>query len=63
MLAEHVKIRAAVDALRAAAKAEKAVEAERLADELALHAETEEEVLYPAAILVGMQSRTLLAGK
>ena len=29
------------------------VEPRRLADELTLHAQTEEQVLYPAAILVG----------
>ena len=53
MLDEHKRIRAAVDALRRAAKEERATDAERLADELALHAQTEEQVLYPAAILVG----------
>jgi len=61
MLEEHVNIRAAVEALRVAAKAEGAIEAERLAEELALHAKTEEEVLYPAAILVGMQIRAVAA--
>ena len=53
MLEEHSAIRAAVDALRQVATAERAAEARELADELALHAQTEEEVLYPAALAVG----------
>ena len=53
MLEEHQKIRAAVDDLREAARDEGYARFERLADQLALHALTEEEVLYPAAILVG----------
>ncbi|KAF0192329.1 MAG: hypothetical protein FD165_954 [Gammaproteobacteria bacterium] len=53
MLEEHGRIRAAVEKLHAAARAEQAVRQEQLADQLALHAQTEEEVLYPAAILVG----------
>jgi hypothetical protein len=53
MLAEHGHIRAAVGALRAAAEAERNAPAAELAEQLALHAQTEEEVLYPAAILVG----------
>jgi hypothetical protein len=53
MLEEHVRIRAAVGELRLAARSEGATAAEDLADQLALHARTEEEVLYPAAMLVG----------
>jgi hypothetical protein len=53
MLEEHVRIRAAVADLRAAAEAAGAEAQVELADELALHARTEEEVLYPAALLVG----------
>jgi hemerythrin HHE cation binding domain-containing protein len=53
MLEEHTKIRAAVEKLRLAARAEQATQYEQLADQLALHAQTEEEVLYPAAVLVG----------
>ena len=53
MLAEHVRIHAAVADLRAAAEAVGAEAQVELADELALHARTEEEVLYPAALLVG----------
>jgi hypothetical protein len=53
MLAEHQQIVGALDKLRAAAKAAKLPEYERFAEALALHAETEEKVLYPAAILIG----------
>jgi hypothetical protein len=53
MLEEHVRIRAAVGELRAAAESAGAEAQVELADELALHARTEEEVLYPAALLVG----------
>ena len=53
MLEEHKRIRAAVLELRKAATAAKAAKYVRLADQLAQHALTEEEVLYPAAILVG----------
>ena len=53
MLEEHGRIRAAVEALRAAAEAERNAPAVQLAEQLALHAQSEEEVLYPAAILVG----------
>jgi iron-sulfur cluster repair protein YtfE (RIC family) len=53
MLAEHQRIRAAVEALRLAAVSENVSAAAALADELARHAQTEEEVLYPAALLVG----------
>ena len=53
MLEEHTRIRAAVDALREAARIEGATKFEGLAEQLALHALTEEEVLYPAAMLVG----------
>jgi hypothetical protein len=53
MLTEHKRIRAAVEDLRKAAMLDHAVKYERLADQLALHAQTEEEVLYPAAVLVG----------
>ena len=53
MLEEHKAIRAAVENLRVAARAENAEKYERLANDLALHAQTEEELLYPAAILVG----------
>ena len=53
MLEEHRAIRAAVEGLRRAAIAERSAEARDLTEQLALHARTEEEVLYPAAMLVG----------
>ncbi|MCI0429968.1 MAG: hemerythrin domain-containing protein [Rhodospirillales bacterium] len=53
MLAEHKEIVAAVGDLIAAAKAEKKPKHVRFAEQLILHARTEEEVLYPAALLVG----------
>lgn len=53
MLEEHTRIRAAVDALREAAQVEASPKYEQLANQLALHALTEEQVLYPAAMLVG----------
>lgn len=53
MLQEHEQIRAAVEELRLAAEEANAPDQVKFAKQLALHARTEEEVLYPAAILVG----------
>ncbi len=53
MLAEHRAIVAALDELSAAARLENSAEALAFADKLRLHAQQEEEILYPAAILVG----------
>ena len=53
MLAEHRQIVGALDKLRVAAEAARLPEYERFAEALALHAQTEEKVLYPAAVLVG----------
>ncbi|HEX5514312.1 MAG TPA: hemerythrin domain-containing protein, partial [Gammaproteobacteria bacterium] len=53
MLEEHKQIRAAVNRLQQAAEAENKPEQARFAEQLALHAQAEEEVYYPAAILVG----------
>jgi hemerythrin superfamily protein len=53
MLEEHKMVVAALKNLIAAAEAEKKPEHARFAEKLMLHAQTEEEVLYPAAILVG----------
>jgi hypothetical protein len=61
MLEEHERIRAAAEKLRIAAREEKARAHEQLAETLAAHAQTEEEVLYPAAILVGDIIRTRIA--
>ena len=53
MLAEHKQIVGALEKLRAAAHAAGHAEFEHFADALVLHAQTEEQVLYPAAILIG----------
>lgn len=53
MLAEHRAIVAALDRLAEAARSEHQQEVLEFVDELKLHALTEEEVAYPAAILVG----------
>lgn len=53
MLAEHKTIRAATDRLRKAAEQEKHADGLAFAKALAQHAQMEEDVLYPAAILVG----------
>ena len=53
MLVEHQRIVGALDKLRSAAHAARLPEYESFAKELILHAQTEELVLYPAAILVG----------
>ncbi len=53
MLEEHKAVHAAVEKFRLAAQAEHATKYERLAEQLSLHAQTEEQVLYPAALLVG----------
>jgi hypothetical protein len=63
MLEEHKEIRAAVEQLRTAARDEHASRYGRLAGQLALHAQTEEEVLYPAAVLVGEIVRARLAAR
>jgi hypothetical protein len=53
MLKEHEAIRAAVAGFRAAAVEAKRDDYVRFCDHLAAHARQEEELLYPAAILVG----------
>lgn len=53
MLSEHQQIQAALARLVAAAQAEHKPDAERFAHELIHHAQTEEQITYPAAILVG----------
>lgn len=53
MLEEHAAIRAATGKLGEVARAEGNPEVERLATQLALHARSEEELFYPAAVLVG----------
>lgn len=53
MLLEHKEIVAALKVLIEAANSEGKEGAVRFAEKLMLHAQTEEEVLYPASILVG----------
>ena len=63
MLEEHKAIHAANAAMGAAAKAEGNAAVERLAETLNLHAQSEEQILYPAAILVGDLVRCHSTGK
>lgn len=53
MLQEHKEIALALGILTESAREEGKVEYVRLAEKIMLHARTEEEVLYPASILVG----------
>ena len=53
MLAEHARIRAAVVALETAARAGRNRQALTLTEKLKLHALTEEEITYPAALVAG----------
>jgi hypothetical protein len=53
MLEEHQAVTSALRRLAAAAEAEGKPEHARFAEKLMLHAQTEEELLYPAAILIG----------
>lgn len=62
MLAEHKGIVAALRALADAAKREKRPEYVSFAEKLILHAQAEEEVSYPTAVLIGEYVRSKLAG-
>lgn len=53
MLEEHAAIHAATAKLGEVARAERNAPVERLAEQLALHAKSEEQLFYPAAVLVG----------
>jgi hypothetical protein len=53
MLEEHKGIVVALDALKEAAAAENRPQAVSFAEKLSAHAQNEEQVMYPAAILVG----------
>lgn len=53
MLAEHQQIVSALERLRQSAQEEHHPDVVRFTESLKLHAKTEEEVLYPAAILIG----------
>ena len=60
MLAEHKQVVGALEKLAAEGRVEKRPDAERFAQKLRVHAETEEHVLYPTAILVGEYVRARL---
>ena len=60
MLGEHQAVASALHRLVLAAQGENKPEVTRFAEKLKLHAQTEEEVLYPAAILVGEYVRARL---
>jgi hypothetical protein len=60
MLSEHKAIVDALGALAERARADNRPEYSEFADKLILHAETEEEVFYPAALLVGEFVRSKL---
>jgi hypothetical protein len=53
MLHEHKAVIAALDKLMVGAENDRMPEVVHFAEKLKLHAQTEEEVLYPAAILIG----------
>ena len=61
MLDEHKQIRAATEKLRIVAGEDNAPAHVQFAEHLAAHATSEEEVLYPAAILVGDVIRARMA--
>ena len=61
MLAEHKQIVAALEKLVAAAKIEHQTHIVDFAEKLMLHAQTEEEVAYPTALLIGRYIKTALA--
>ena len=61
MLAEHAEIVAALKTFVAAAEAENKPGVVHFAEKLMLHAQTEEQVSYPAALLVGAYIKGKLA--
>ena len=61
MLAEHKAITAALDQLEQAARRESKPETEAFAHRLKIHAQTEEQVAYPASILIGRYVKQMLA--
>ncbi|HEY1114036.1 MAG TPA: hemerythrin domain-containing protein [Chitinophagaceae bacterium] len=60
MLSEHRQIVGALDNLQKAAREERRPEVVRFTEALKLHAQTEEEVLYPAAILISEYLKLIL---
>ena len=63
MLAEHRAIVAALDGLIAAARAENKPEHAHFAEALKLHAQNEEQVLYPATLILGDYLRQRVAAE
>ena len=63
MLEEHKAIRAATETLGNVARAEGNTAVAHLAEKLAMHARGEEEIFYPAALLVGEIVRTRVPGR
>lgn len=61
MLAEHRAITAALDTLIAAARKEGKPDVEAFAHRLKIHAQTEEQVSYPASILIGRYVKQMMA--
>jgi hypothetical protein len=61
MLSEHKQIVAALKRLIEAANAENKPDIVHFAEKLMLHAQTEEEVSYPTALLVGRYVKSKLA--
>ena len=60
MLAEHKDIVAALSDLTDAARAENKLEAAQFAEKLTIHAEAEEAVSYPTALLIGRYVKSKL---
>ena len=61
LLKEHEEIVAVLEELVTASRKERKLKYVRFADRLTLHAQTEEEVYYPAAILIGEYLKLKLA--
>lgn len=61
MLSEHKVIVAALNKLVAAARIEDKPEVVHFAEKLMLHAQTEEQVAYPTALLIGLYLKSKLA--
>jgi hypothetical protein len=63
MLREHNVIKMKIDALRAAGKQEVQPAAIAFADKLQLHAQNEEQILYPSAIVIGKYLKLLASSR
>jgi hypothetical protein len=63
MVMEHKQIGRAVEAFETAARDAHRTEYQRFAEAIAAHTEQEEEILYPAAVLVGAYLELKLSGE